>query len=87
MGIAHFAFEFGARHKRRNRIDDDDIDCATADEDFRDFQRLLAAVRLRDEEVIHIDAELARVVGVQCVFRIHEYRRSAKLLGFGDGMQ
>ena len=57
------------------------------DQDFGNFQRLLAAVRLRDEKVLDIDAELACVIGIECMFRIDECRASAKLLRFGDHMK
>ena len=62
--VAHFAFELGARDECGNRVDNDDVDGAAADQDFGDFEGLLAAVRLRDEKVFDIDSELARVIRV-----------------------
>ena len=87
MWVAHFAFEFCARYERRYRIDHDDVDCTATDQDFSNFQRLLAAVRLRYQEVVDIDAELPRIVRVQGVLSIHEGCRAAELLSLGDGMQ
>ena len=87
LRVAHFAFEFGARNERGDRVDDDDIDGAAADQDFGDFQSLFAAVGLRDQQVVDIDAELARVVGIQRMFGVDEGGRSAELLRFGDGVQ
>src|ERR1041385_3993462 len=84
LRIAHLAFEFGARDEGSNRIDDDNVDGAAADQDFRDFQRLLAAVRLRDQQVLDVDAELARVICVESMFRVYKCRGSAKFLRFSD---
>jgi hypothetical protein len=70
-----------------DRIDDDDIDRAAANQDFADFQRLLAAVRLRDQEIFDIDPELARIIRIQRVFGVDESGGAAEFLGFGDGVQ
>src|SRR6185312_4768186 len=43
--------------------------------------------RLRDEEIIDIDAELAGVDGVEGVFDVDERRHAAALLGFGDDLE
>ena len=45
-GVAHLALELGARHERGDRVDDDDVDGAAADEHVADLERLLAGVRL-----------------------------------------
>ena len=87
LRIAHLAFQFGAWHERSNRIDDDNVDCSASNQDFGNFQGLLAAVGLRDEEIFNVDAELARIIGVEGVLRVHEGRRSAKFLRFGDNVQ
>jgi hypothetical protein len=47
--IAHLALDLGLRHERRHRVDDDDVDAAGAHQHVRDFEPLLAGVRLRDE--------------------------------------
>ena len=39
--VTHIAFDFGARHERGHRVDDDDVDGAGADQ-MSHFQRLLA---------------------------------------------
>ena len=80
-------FALGAWHERSNRIDDDNVDCSASNQDFGNFQGLLAAVGLRDEEIFNVDAELARIIGVEGVLRVHEGRRSAKFLGFGENVQ
>ena len=58
LRFAHLAFDFGARHERGDRVDDDDVDAVRADEHFDDLERLLAVVGLRDEQVVEVDAEL-----------------------------
>ena len=56
-------------------------------EDFDDFERLLAVVGLRDEQVVEIDAELLRVGRVERVLGVDERRHAAELLRFGDDLQ
>ena len=50
--VAHLAFDFGLGHQRRDRVDDDDVDRAGAHQHVGDLERLLAGVRLRDEQVV-----------------------------------
>src|SRR6266699_4814971 len=45
--VAHLAFDFGFRHERGDRIDDDDVDRARAHQDLTDLEALLAGIRLR----------------------------------------
>ena len=54
---------------------------------FRDFEGLLAVVRLRDEKIVHIHAQLARVDGIERVLRVNERGLAAELLRFGDDVQ
>ncbi len=37
MAVAHLAFELGARHERRDGVDDEDVERAGADEHFGDL--------------------------------------------------
>ena len=55
--------------------------------DFDDFERLLAVVGLRDEQVLELDAELARVLRVERVFGIDERRHAAGLLRLRDDLE
>ncbi len=87
LRFAHFAFEFGAGNERGDGVDDNDIDGAAANQNFGDFQRLLAAVGLRDQQIVDIDAQFARIIRVECMFRVDEGCRAAELLRFGDGVQ
>ena len=56
-------------------------------EDLDDLERLLAVVRLRDEQVVEIDAELLRVLRVERVLGIDERGHAAALLRFGNDLQ
>ncbi len=87
LRFAHLAFDFRPGHEGRDRVDHDDVDAAGADEDLDDFERLLAVVGLRDEEVVEIDAELARVARVERVLGVDERRHAADLLRFRDHLQ
>ena len=51
-----------------------------ANQRFRDFQRLLAVVRLRYQEIVHVHAQLARVDGIEGVLGVNERRLAAQLL-------
>ena len=59
---------------------------ARADQRVGDFERLFAVVRLRNQQVIDIHAELLGVGAVESVFRVDESGDTAGLLGFGDGV-
>ena len=52
-----------------------------------DFQRLLAGVGLRDQEVVDLDPELARIDRVERVLGVDEGADAALLLGFRHGVQ
>jgi hypothetical protein len=82
--IAHLAFQLRPRHERGDRVDDDDVDGARAHQHFDDLQSLLAAVGLRYEKVVDVDAQLFRVFGVEGMFGVHERRQPADFLRFGD---
>ncbi|ABA47801.1 hypothetical protein BURPS1710b_0972 [Burkholderia pseudomallei 1710b] len=85
--VAHLAFDFGLRHERRDRVDDDHVDRARADQRVDDFERLLTRVRLRDQQLRHVHAELRRILDVERVLRVDERRRAAELLHLGDHLQ
>ena len=81
VGVAHLAFELGPRHERGDRVDHDDVERVRAHEHLGDLERLLAAVRLRNEEFVDVDADLLRVLGVEGVLGIDEGGGAAGPLG------
>ena len=87
VAVAHLALDLGLGHQRGDRVDDDDVDGAGADQHVRDLQRLLAGVRLGDEQGVGVHAELLRVVRVQRVLGVDERRDAARLLRVGHGVQ
>jgi len=91
VGIFGYGVE-GRATRRRLRgvtdtivlVDDDDVDGPGAHEHVGDFQRLLARIGLRDQQVVDLDAELFRINRVERVFRVDERRGSAVALRRGD---
>ena len=72
------------RRQRRHRVDDDHVDRAGAHQHVGDLERLLAGVRLRDQQFVDVDAELLGVGRVERVLGVDEGRRAAELLHLGD---
>ncbi len=87
MAVAHLPFDFGRRHQRGDAVDHDDIDGAAADKRISDFERLLAGVGLRYQEVIDIDAKIFCIGGVKGVLGIDKHRNAALALRIGDRME
>ena len=87
MAVAHLAFQLGARHQGGDAVDHQHVDRAGAHQRVGDLQRLLAGVRLADQQVVHVHAELAGVAGIQRVLGVDEGAGAAALLRLGDGVQ
>ena len=87
VGIAHLAFELGARHERGDAVDHHEIDRERADQRVGDLERLLAGVGLGDQHFVGVDAELLGVGGVEGVLGVDEGAGAAGLLGLGDAVQ
>ncbi len=82
--VAHLALDLGARRQRGDRIDDQNVDRAGAHQRIGDLKRLLAGIGLRDQEIVEVDAELARVDRVERVLGVDEAADAALLLRLGD---
>ena len=87
LRLAHLALDLGLGHEGRDRVDDDHVDRAGADEHLGDLEGLLAVVGLGDEQVVGVDAELLGVLGVERVLGVDEGREAAGLLGLGDDLE
>src|SRR5579871_3314827 len=85
--VAHLAFELGLRRQSGNRVDHHHIDAPGAYERVGDLERLLARVGLRDQKLIDIDAEFARIDRIERMLRIDIGDDSALLLRFGHRME
>ena len=80
VGVAHLALDLGLRHEGCDGVDDDEVDRAGADQHVGDLERLLTCVGLRHEELVDVDAELLRVLGVERVLGVDEGGDAALLL-------
>src|SRR5215831_823510 len=87
MAVAHFAFEFGARYEGGDRIDDQHVDGARTDQRIRYLQSLLAGVGLGNQQIVHVDAELAGVSRIERVLGVDKSASPAAALRFGNDMQ
>jgi hypothetical protein len=85
--VAHVALELRSRGQGGDRIDHHDRDRAGAHQGVGDLQRLLAGVGLRNQQLVHIDAELAGIGRIERMLRIDEGADAALLLHLGDHMQ
>ena len=87
LRLTHFAFDFGLGRERGDGVDDDEIDRVGAHQHVGDFERLLAGVRLRDQQFVHVDAELFGIRRIERMFGVDEGGGAAELLDFGDHLQ
>ncbi len=87
VGVAHLALDLGLGHECCDGVDHDEVDRAGADQHVGDLERLLAGVGLRHEQLIDVDAELAGVLGVECVLGVDERGDTALLLHIGDRVE
>ena len=85
--VAHVTVELGAGDQRRHRIDHDHVDGVGADECLGDLERLLAGVRLGDEQLVDVHAELPGVDRVERVLGVDERGDAAQALGLGDDVE
>ena len=87
MGVAHLALDFRARHQGGDRIDHQYVDRVGAHQCVDNFQRLLAGVGLRNDQLVGVDAERLGIDRVERMFRVNKGRRAARLLRFGNDVQ
>ena len=86
-GVAHFAFKLDAGDKGCDRVNDNDVNRARAHEAFGYVERLLAGVRLRDEQTVDIDAQRTGVCRLERVLDVDVCRLAAGLLSRRDDVQ
>ncbi len=87
MRVAHVAFELGLGDERRDRVDDDHVDGVGPHQHFGDLERLFARVRLRNEQIVQIDAERGGVGRIERVLDVDERRGAAAALRLCDHVQ
>ena len=84
MAVPHLALDLRLRRQRGDRVDRDDVERAGAHEELGDLERLLARVRLGDQQVVDVDADLARVLRVHRVLCVDERADPPAALRLGD---
>src|SRR5579863_10190164 len=87
MGVAHFAIEFGLGNQGCDGVDYENVDSTGTDQSLGDLKRLFAAIWLRNQEVIDVDAEFFGVGRVEGVFSVDKCGETACSLGLGDDLQ
>ncbi|QTK78213.1 hypothetical protein AT6N2_C0285 [Agrobacterium tumefaciens] len=87
QAITHLAFDFRPRRQRRNGVDHEHVNRAGAHQRIGDLKRLLARIRLRDQQALQIHAKLAGIDRIKRMFGIDEGADAALLLGFRNGLQ
>ena len=85
--VAHFALDFRLGNESGYGVDDDDVDRAAADQTFRNLERVLTRVGLRDEQFVDIDAQSLGIDGVERVLDVDKRDVAAVLLTFRDAVQ
>ena len=86
VGVAHLAFDLGARCERRHRVDDNDIDRTRTSEHVGDFERLFTCVRLRNQQLVNVDADRPGVDRIHGVLGIDVGTHATVALGLSDDM-
>ena len=86
MAVAHFAFDLGLRHERRDRVQHDDVNRARTDEGIHDFQGFLACRRLGDQQLADVHAQIPGIFRVHGVLGIDKGSNAAEALGFGNNV-
>src|SRR5204862_7333394 len=82
--VARLALGLGAARERRDRADDAAVDTARAYQGLGDLERLLAGVRLADEELVDVDTAGPGIGRVEGMLDVDECRHAATALGLGD---
>ena len=87
MSVAHLAFDLGAGHKGRNRIDHNDIKRAAAHKCFCHFKGLLSGIGLTYKKLVNIDAEFLSIRDIQRMFSVDKSSRTAAFLCLGNRVE
>ncbi len=87
VGVAHLALDFRLRRQRGNRVDHDHVHRTRTHQHVGDFQRLLAGIRLRYQQVVDLDAEFFRIRRIERMLGVDERGGTAGTLAAGNGLQ
>src|SRR5215208_8546571 len=87
MRVSHLALYLRPGHKCGDGVDYDEVQSPRAYEGVGDLERLLAVIRLREVEVLKVDADGLSVGRVEGVLSVYERGEAALLLRLSDDMQ
>ena len=87
MRVAHLSLDLSPRHEGCDRVYDDDVEGARADEGIRYLEGLFAVIWLGEVEVLQVDADSLGVGRVEGVLGIDESGEASCLLRLGDYVQ
>ena len=84
MRVPHLPLDLRLGRERGDRVDGDHVEGAGAHEQLADLERLLPGVGLRDEQLVHVDADGGGIGRVHGVLGVDERARPAGLLRLGE---
>ena len=87
MSITDIAVDFGFWNQCRHRVNNNYINCSTSDQNLGNFQGLFSIIRLRNQKIIHINAEPAGIIDIKSMFRIDKCRYPVTFLSLGNDMK
>ena len=87
QGVAHIPLNLRPWHERRHGVNNDQVYSATTHQHLGDFQRLLAGIRLRDQQVLNVHTTGTGPHRVERVLCINKGGNPTGLLRRGDGVQ
>ena len=86
VAVAHLTLQLCLRYRRRHRIDHYNIDTSGGHQRVGDFKRLLTAIGLRHDQVVHVDSELTGIAGIESMFGVDKCGRTPTLLRLRDSV-
>ena len=87
MRVAHLAVQFRLGNQRGHRVNHQHVNRARTHQRLGNFQCLLAAIRLRNQQVVHIHAQLFGIAGVERVLSVYKRSQPAQPLRFRNHLQ
>ncbi len=87
MGIPHLALNLRLGRQGRHRVHDHHIHGTGAHQHVADLKCLFSSVRLRDQKLVDVHAQLFGIHRVKGMFRVHKGTGLASTLGFRDHLE
>ena len=84
--VAHLAGDLCFRCEGRYRVDDDEVHRRRTDQFVSDLQRLLSAIRLRDQQFVYVHTEFLGIETIERVLGIDDSGYAAVLLHLRHGV-